>query len=82
MLLKAGANPNLRDSSGWTPLHCAGKHGHLRACEVLLQARQIDPAVLTIEKTSALHYLVRYIPKAEEVGVAACVCVCVCVYVM
>jgi hypothetical protein len=67
-LMKAGANPNLRDCSGWTPLHCASKHGHLRVCESLLLSKLIDPTILTIEKTNALYYLVRYVPKPDEVS--------------
>mmetsp|Transcript_7317 Transcript_7317/g.22471 ORF Transcript_7317/g.22471 Transcript_7317/m.22471 type:complete len:1596 (+) Transcript_7317:2925-7712(+) len=59
LLSKKGADPNIQDSSGWTALHCAAKAGHLRICEFLLQIREIDVSILTIEKTSVLHYLVR-----------------------
>jgi ankyrin repeat protein len=58
LLTKKGGDPNIQDSSGWTPLHCASKAGHLRICEYLLQIRGIDVTILTIEKTSVLHYLV------------------------
>tara|TARA_R110002050_G_scaffold81205_6_gene173601 strand:+ start:2100 stop:2486 length:387 start_codon:yes stop_codon:yes gene_type:complete len=67
VLLKAGAQPNIRDSSGWTPLHCAAKQGHLRICEALLQNKHIDAGVLTIEKTSPLYYMVRKGPANEKV---------------
>jgi ankyrin repeat protein len=68
LLVKAGANPNLRDCSGWTPLHCACKNGDLRICEVLLQCKNIDCEIVTIEKTNVLYYFVRKQPSNEEVS--------------
>ncbi len=69
-LLKAGANPNLRDSAGWTPLHCACKSGHIRICELLLSWKSIDPSILTIEKISPLFYYVRKSPSADDVSLS------------
>ena len=33
LLLSHGANPDQRSSSGWTPLHQAAYHGHLKVVE-------------------------------------------------
>ena len=33
-----GADPNLPDGAGMTPVHLAAQHGHLGACTVLLGA--------------------------------------------
>jgi ankyrin repeat protein len=35
-LLAAGANPNVRQQGGWTPLHQAAAHGHGELLELLL----------------------------------------------
>ncbi|ORY96584.1 ankyrin repeat-containing domain protein, partial [Syncephalastrum racemosum] len=36
-LLKQGANTNIRDNEGWTPLHEAARHGHVEIAELLVQ---------------------------------------------
>lgn len=38
VLLDAGANPDVRQSGGWTPLHAAAKNGDLVSVELLLEA--------------------------------------------
>ena len=38
ILLDAGANPNVRQSAGWTPLHAAAMNGDLASVELLLAA--------------------------------------------
>ena len=38
VLLDAGANPDVRQSGGWTPLHAAAKNGDLASVELLLAA--------------------------------------------
>ena len=38
VLLDAGANPDVRQSGGWTPLHAAAKNGDLVSVELLLAA--------------------------------------------
>ena len=43
ILLEAGANPGLRQSAGWTPLHAAAMNGDLVSAELLLGAGA-DPA--------------------------------------
>jgi len=59
LLIKKGCDVNLQDMNGFTPLHCAAISGHLEACRVLLQIKGIDVTLTNVEKTSALHYLVR-----------------------
>jgi uncharacterized protein len=38
ILLEAGANPDVRQSAGWTPLHAAAMNGDLTSLELLLAA--------------------------------------------
>jgi ankyrin repeat protein len=37
LLIKAGANYNVKDCDGWTPLHAAAHWGQKEACEILLE---------------------------------------------
>ena len=51
VLLDAGANPNVRQSAGWTPLHAAAMNGDLTSVELLL-ASGADPAATNEEGRS------------------------------
>lgn len=51
ILLEAGANPNVRQSAGWTPLHAAAMNGDLASVELLLAAGA-DPAATNDEGRS------------------------------
>ena len=42
LLLKAGANANLQDDTGFTPLNTAAEHGHIEVMRLLL-AHGADP---------------------------------------
>ena len=44
ILLKKGADPNIRDDDGWTALISAAENGHQRVVELLLE-KQVDPNV-------------------------------------
>ena len=37
-LLKKPLNPNVRDESGMTPLHCAARRGHVESLQLLIEA--------------------------------------------
>jgi uncharacterized protein len=54
MLLDAGANPNARQSAGWTPLHSAAHNGDLVSADLLLAAGA-DPAATNDEGRSVLE---------------------------
>jgi ankyrin repeat protein len=53
ILLEAGANPNVRQSGGWTPLHAAAMNGDLASVELLLAAGA-DPAATNDEGRSVV----------------------------
>ena len=36
ILNKAGTDINPSDNGGWTPLHCAAKHGHKEICKFIV----------------------------------------------
>ncbi|KAF6112870.1 BRCA1 associated RING domain 1 [Phyllostomus discolor] len=40
-LLQNGNDPNVKDHAGWTPLHEACSHGHLKVVELLLQHKAL-----------------------------------------
>ena len=58
VLLESGAEPNVRDSSGRTPLMEAALGGGVDAVELLL-ARGADPSICDADGTTALVHLVR-----------------------
>ena len=60
LLLDAGADPDARQASGWTPLHSAAHNGDLELVELLL-ARGADPAAANDDGTTVLS-------MAEEGG--------------
>jgi ankyrin repeat protein len=53
ILLEAGANPNLRQSAGWTPLHSSAANGDVTSIELLL-ASGADPAATNDEGRSVI----------------------------
>jgi ankyrin repeat protein len=53
-LLEAGANPNARQSAGWTPLHSAAHNGDLASLDLLLAAGA-DPSATNDEGRSVLQ---------------------------
>jgi Ankyrin repeats (3 copies)/Sulfotransferase domain len=65
-LVRAGVNPNLRDTAGYTPLHHASVGGMKSLVKVLLAAK-VDVDALNNEGRSALHYAAAY-GHAEVAG--------------
>jgi ankyrin repeat protein len=53
ILLEAGANPNVRQSAGWTPLHSSAANGDVTSVELLL-ASGADPTATNDEGRSVL----------------------------
>ena len=53
ILLDAGADPNVKQSGGWTPLHAAAMNGNLELVEQLL-AHGADPAAENEDGASVL----------------------------
>ena len=47
LLLSHGANPDQRTSSGWTPLHQAAYHGHLKVVEELMVRQDLEEIIQT-----------------------------------
>lgn len=59
-LLRAGANPNVQQHGGWTPLQQAAAHGHAGMVELLL-SHGADPAMKSDDGSTASD-------KAKEAG--------------
>lgn len=53
ILLEAGANPNVRQSAGWTPLHSSAANGDVASVELLL-ASGADPTATNDEGRSVI----------------------------
>lgn len=53
ILLDAGANPNARQSAGWSPLHSAARNGDVESVRSLLEAGA-DPSATNDEGRSVL----------------------------
>jgi ankyrin repeat protein len=53
ILLDAGADPNVRQSAGWTPLHSSAANGDLTSVRLLLDAGA-DPAAVNDEGRSVM----------------------------
>ncbi|MCC6005835.1 MAG: ankyrin repeat domain-containing protein [Thermofilum sp.] len=54
-LLEKGADPNARDSSGWTPLHTAVTHGHVNVAKLLIEYGA-DVNAKTLRGWTPLHF--------------------------
>ncbi|KAK3841929.1 MAG: hypothetical protein J3R72DRAFT_145823 [Linnemannia gamsii] len=48
-LVQSGANVNLTDLEGWTPMHCAAAEGHLEVFEFLVKEKQADLQAATYD---------------------------------
>ena len=54
ILLEAGANPNVRQSAGWSPLHSSAANGDVASLELLL-ASGADPTATNDEGRSVIE---------------------------
>jgi len=74
VLLKRGANPNLQDNNGFTPLHCAAIEKQLESCKLLLtESKTINVNTENFENSSVLHYLARVPVTDENVVLFRCI---------
>ncbi|KAF9546075.1 hypothetical protein EC957_010211 [Mortierella hygrophila] len=48
-LVQNGANVNLTDLEGWTPMHCAAAEGHLEVFEFLVNGKEADLQAATYD---------------------------------
>lgn len=55
-LIQAGADVNVQDDGGWTPLMCACSGGHIEKARALLGAPEIDVNLQNEAGMTALHY--------------------------
>uniref|UniRef100_A0AAY4E3Y7 Ankyrin repeat and FYVE domain containing 1 n=1 Tax=Denticeps clupeoides TaxID=299321 RepID=A0AAY4E3Y7_9TELE len=68
-LLKAGANPNMQNSKGRTPLHEAVVSGNEPVFTQLLQCKQLDLELKDHEGSTALWLALQYITVASNLSV-------------
>jgi ankyrin repeat protein len=58
-LLSDDRDINAQDINDWSPLHCAAYKGHIDIALLLLRHPKIDTTLLTKDKTTAFHYMIR-----------------------
>ncbi|XP_068457201.1 rabankyrin-5 [Clinocottus analis] len=68
-LLKTGANPNMQNSKGRTPLHEAVASGNEPVFNQLLQCKQLDLELKDHEGSTALWLALQYITVASDPSV-------------
>ncbi|XP_048092836.1 LOW QUALITY PROTEIN: rabankyrin-5 [Alosa alosa] len=68
-LLKAGANANMQNSKGRTPLHEAVVSGNETVFKQLLQCKQLDLELMDHEGSTALWLAIQYITVASDPSV-------------
>ncbi|KAM6466332.1 rabankyrin-5 isoform 1-T1 [Liasis olivaceus] len=68
-LLKAGANPNMQDSQGRTPLHASIVVRNDQVFSQLLQCKQLDLELKDHEGSTALWLAVQYITMCSDPSV-------------
>lgn len=68
-LLKAGANPNMQNSKGRTPLHEAVTSGNEPVFKQLLQCKQLDLELKDHEGSTALWLALQYITVSSDSSV-------------
>ncbi|XP_049597637.1 rabankyrin-5 [Syngnathus scovelli] len=68
-LLKAGANPNMQNSKGRTPLHEAVSSGNEPVFNQLLQCKQLDLELKDHEGSTALWLALQYITVSADTSV-------------
>ena len=52
-LILAGADPNLRDNAGWTPLHEACNHGNFDCVKELIKSK----GKYELSKDNVVHFI-------------------------
>ena len=57
---------NAQDNSGWTPLHMATNEMALKACEVLLNARELQVNLCNQDGAPPFLFLLKAAPKDQE----------------
>ncbi|KAM6907612.1 rabankyrin-5 isoform 2-T2 [Xenentodon cancila] len=68
-LLKAGANPNMQNSKGRTPLHEAVASGNEAVFNQLLQCKQLDLELKDHEGSTALWLALQYVTMSSDASV-------------